>query len=69
MSTFEFKTPVSEEDIKKVHIGDVIYLTGDIVTGRDDVHHRVVISGKEPPVDLTHTTSHVAALTPSSQSP
>ena len=52
MSTFEFKTPVTDEDIKKVHIGDVIYLTGDIITGRDDVHHRVVISGKEPPVDL-----------------
>ena len=53
MSTFEFKTPVTDEDIRKVHIGDVIYLTGDIVTGRDDVHHRVVIGGKEPPVDLT----------------
>ena len=52
MSTFEFTTPVSDEDSRKVHIGDVIYLTGDIVTGRDDVHHRVVISGKEPPVDL-----------------
>ena len=52
MSTFEFKTPVTDEDIRKVHIGDVIYLTGDIVTGRDDVHHRVVIGGKEPPVDL-----------------
>ena len=52
MSTFEFKTPVTDEDIKKVHIGDVIYLTGNIVTGRDDVHHRVVIGGKEPPVDL-----------------
>ena len=52
MSTFEFRTPVSDEDIRKVHIGDVIYLTGDIVTGRDDVHHRVVIGGKEPPVDL-----------------
>ena len=50
MSTFEFKTPVTDEDIRKVHIGDVIYLTGDIVTGRDDVHHRVVIGGKEPPV-------------------
>ena len=48
MSTFEFKTPVTDEDIRKVHIGDVIYLTGDIVTGRDDVHHRVVIGGKEP---------------------
>ena len=53
MSTFEFTTPVTEEDIRKVHVGDVIYLTGDIVTGRDDVHHRVVISGKNPPVDLT----------------
>ena len=52
MSTFEFKTPVTDEDIRKVHIGDVIYLTGDIVTGRDDVHHRVVIGSKEPPVDL-----------------
>ena len=53
MSTFEFTTPVTDEDIRKVHIGDVIYLTGDIVTGRDDVHHRVVIGGKNPPVDLT----------------
>ena len=52
MSTFYFTTPVSDEDIRKVHIGDVIYLTGDITTGRDDVHHRVVISGRESPVDL-----------------
>ena len=28
MSTFEFKTPVTDEDIRKVHAGDVIYLTG-----------------------------------------
>ena len=26
--TFEFTTPLTDEDIKKVHIGDVIYLTG-----------------------------------------
>ena len=52
MSTFYFTTPVSDEDIRKVHIGDVIYLTGDITTGRDDVHIRVVKGGKESPVDL-----------------
>ena len=52
MSIFHFTTPVTDEDIRKVHIGDVIYLTGEIVTGRDDVHHRVVVSGKESPVDL-----------------
>jgi len=52
MSTFEFTTPVSDEDIRKVHIGDVIYLNGDVTTARDDVHHRVVVSGLESPVDL-----------------
>ena len=52
MSTFHFTLPVSDEDIKKVRIGDIIYLTGDITTGRDDIHHRVVVSGMESPVDL-----------------
>ncbi|MCR4670111.1 MAG: L(+)-tartrate dehydratase subunit beta [Saccharofermentans sp.] len=51
-NTFEFTTPLTDEDIKKVHIGDVIYLTGDVVTGRDDVHHRVVKDNREVPVDL-----------------
>ncbi|MCQ2533987.1 MAG: L(+)-tartrate dehydratase subunit beta [Clostridia bacterium] len=49
---YEFKTPVSDEDIKKLRIGDVIYLTGDIVTGRDDVHHRAVLQNKDVPYDL-----------------
>lgn len=52
MSVYEFTTPVSDEDIKKLRIGDVIYLNGRIVTGRDDVHHRVVHQGKEVPVDI-----------------
>ena len=52
MSIYELKTPVSDEDIKKLKIGDVIYLTGTIVTGRDDVHHRVVLQNKETPLDL-----------------
>jgi len=52
MSIYHLTTPVSDEDIAKLHIGDVIYLTGDITTGRDDVHHRVVVQGRECPVDL-----------------
>ena len=52
MSIYELTTPVSDEDIKKLRIGDVIYLNGTIVTGRDDVHHRVVHQGKQCPVDL-----------------
>ena len=52
MSTYEFTTPVSDEDIKKLKIGDVIFLSGTIVTGRDDVHHRVVLQDKDAPLDL-----------------
>lgn len=52
MSVYHLTTPVSDEDILKLNIGDVIYLTGEITTGRDDVHHRVVYQGKECPVDL-----------------
>ena len=35
-------TPLTAEDIQALHAGDVIYVSGDIVTGRDDVHIRVV---------------------------
>ena len=46
-------TPFTAEDIHALHAGDVIYVDGDIVTGRDDVHIRVVKEGMELPVDLS----------------
>lgn len=46
-------TPFTEEDIRDLHAGDVIYVDGDIVTGRDDVHIRVVKEGVGLPVDLS----------------
>lgn len=33
------RTPVSEEDIRKLRVGDVVLLSGPMVTGRDAVHH------------------------------
>ncbi len=45
-------TPLRTEDIKDLRAGDVVYLTGCLVTGRDDVHHRVVREGMECPVDF-----------------
>ena len=45
-------TPISEEDIRNLHSGDVIYLDGDIVTGRDDVHIRVTKENMELPADI-----------------
>ena len=45
-------TPVSAADIASLHIGDVFYLDGEMVTGRDSVHARVVIDGQKLPADI-----------------
>lgn len=45
-------TPIRDEDIADLRVGDIVYLTGTLVTGRDDVHHRVVHEGLECPVDF-----------------
>lgn len=48
-------TPVSLDDIKSLHIGDIIYLTGDVTTCRDVAHRRVVLEGHKLPVDVKDT--------------
>ena len=45
-------TPVFYEDIKDLRTGDIVYLTGYLTTGRDDVHHRVVHEGLTCPYDF-----------------
>ena len=45
-------TPISAEDIRGIHIGDIVYLTGSLTTCRDVAHRRVVEEGKPIPVDV-----------------
>ncbi|MDC7244363.1 MAG: L(+)-tartrate dehydratase subunit beta [Sphaerochaetaceae bacterium] len=45
-------TPISDETLKDIHAGDVIYLDGHIVTCRDVAHRRLIEYGREIPVDL-----------------
>ena len=45
-------TPVSAEDLADIHIGDIIYLNGDMTTCRDVAHRRLVEEGRELPVDV-----------------
>ena len=45
-------TPISREDLKDIHIGDIVYLSGDLTTCRDVAHRRVVEEGREIPVDV-----------------
>ncbi|HET9147452.1 MAG TPA: L(+)-tartrate dehydratase subunit beta [Acetobacteraceae bacterium] len=45
-------TPISDEDLADLDVGDIVYLTGRLVTCRDVAHRRLIEQGRELPVDL-----------------
>ena len=55
MAEYTLNFPVSDEDITKLKIGDVIYVNGLMVMGRDEAHSRALEfaeEGKDLPVNL-----------------
>ena len=55
MAVYKLKTPISEEDVRKLKANDVIYITGTMVTARDSAHKRALEffkKGKPLPIDL-----------------
>ena len=52
MSKKILTTPIKAEDLADIKIGDVIYLTGHIVTCRDVPHRRVVEECRDLPLDI-----------------
>ncbi|NCB64370.1 MAG: L(+)-tartrate dehydratase subunit beta, partial [Clostridia bacterium] len=47
--------PIRLDDLTAIHVGDVIYYTGHIVTCRDVGHRRLIEEGMPLPVDLTNS--------------
>jgi len=45
-------TPIPDEELESLTIGDVVYLNGYLITSRDDVHQRLIKQHKELPVNL-----------------
>lgn len=45
-------TPISDEDLADINIGDIIYLNGSLTTCRDVAHRRLVEGGRELPIDV-----------------
>jgi len=55
MVVHKLKTPISEEEIRKLRVNDVLYITGTIVTARDQAHRRALEyfkQGKCLPINL-----------------
>ncbi len=55
MVTYQLRTPISEEDGRKLKVNDTVYLSGTVVTARDQAHRRALEFRKESkslPVNL-----------------
>src|SRR6187401_2988424 len=44
------RTPLTEEQVRSLKVGDVVFISGRAFTGRDAVHHHLM--SHEPPVDM-----------------
>jgi len=52
---YHLKTPVTEDEIRKLKMGDLVYVTGTVITARDEAHLKALElheKGEEPPVDF-----------------
>jgi len=55
MATYKLTTPISEEQIRKLKVNDIVYITGTIITARDQAHKRALQyhkEGKQLPINL-----------------
>jgi fumarate hydratase subunit beta len=55
MAEIKLKTPLTDQDVEKLKIGDKVLITGVIYTGRDAAHKRLfdlIREGKSLPIDI-----------------
>ncbi|MCW4052994.1 MAG: FumA C-terminus/TtdB family hydratase beta subunit [Candidatus Bathyarchaeota archaeon] len=55
MATYKFNTPISEQEVRKLRVNDIVYVSGTIVTARDSAHKRALklhAEGKPLPISL-----------------
>jgi len=53
--TFRLRTPLSEREVRRLKAGDVVYLSGRVVTARDAAHKRMlnlIEAGRPLPINL-----------------
>ena len=63
----EISLPISDEEIKELRAGDMLYLTGTIYTARDAAHKRMyeaIQRGEEVPFDLSGAFVYYLGPTP-----
>jgi fumarate hydratase subunit beta len=67
MAEYNIKLPLDDQTIKKLNIGDRVFLTGYMYTGRDAAHKRfveLITSNKELPINLENETIYYVGPAP-----
>jgi len=55
MAEYRLETPISEEEVRRLKVGDILYVTGLTLTARDAAHKRAIKyyeEGRELPVSF-----------------
>jgi L(+)-tartrate dehydratase beta subunit len=58
LKIFRLDLPARDEDIKRLEIGSIVYMTGTVYTAREGVYNKILGEGIAPPLDLK-TVSNV----------
>ncbi len=64
---YYLKTPLRDEDVKKLRAGDIVFLNGVVYTARDAAHKRLVdliSAGEKLPFDLNGAVVYFVGPTP-----
>jgi len=57
LKTVRLSTNPSPEDLRKLEIGNIVYLDGVVYTGREGVYTKVIEKGAELPLDLPNVSA------------
>ncbi len=57
MRRVDIACPVDADVLRRLKLGDVVYLTGAIFTGREGLYHRWLDEGIDPPVPLSRISN------------
>jgi len=52
LTTVRLTTPIDDAQLQKLRIGNVVYIDGVIMTGREGVYQRLLVDGETPPADF-----------------
>src|ERR671923_1549279 len=69
MREIHLPLPLTEDAVRTLELGDAVFLSGLIFTGREGFYHQVFEEGLEPPLDLRHSCTATSPCPPAVNEP